>query len=97
MYSIVPLTFHIPGPLREFTGGQGSVQIVCSATTLADALSALWTVYPGLRHRIATEQGEIREHINLFIGDADVRFTGGLTSRISDGSEISIVPSISGG
>ena len=93
----MPLTFHIPGPLREFTEGQSRVEIECSGTTLADALSALWIVYPGLRHRIATEQGEIREHINVFIGDSDIRFTGGLTSRLSEGSDISIVPSISGG
>ena len=64
---------------------------------LADALSALWVLYPGLRDRVATEQGEIREHINIFIGEEDIRFTGGLTSRLSAGSEISIVPAISGG
>jgi len=65
--------------------------------TLADALSALWQVYPGLRDRIATEQGDIRTHINIFVGDNDIRFKGGLTCRISDGAEISIVPNITGG
>jgi molybdopterin converting factor small subunit len=64
---------------------------------LAGALSALWILFPGLRDRIATEQGEIREHINIFIGDEDVRFTGGLSSHIPAGAEISIVPSITGG
>jgi sulfur-carrier protein len=93
----MPVTFQIPGPLREFTAGQSTVEIANSPTNLADALSALWILYPGLRHRVATEQGEIREHINIFIGDENVRFTGGLTSRLSAGSEISIVPAISGG
>jgi molybdopterin converting factor small subunit len=93
----VPLIFHIPGPLREFAEGQSKVEIVHEPATLADALSALWTLYPGLRDRVATEQGEIREHINIFIGEDDVRFTGGLTSPLSAGSEISIVPAISGG
>ena len=83
--------------MREFTGGQSDVEIAISPVTLADALSALWILYPGLRDRVATEQGEIREHINIFIGDDDVRFTGGLSSRISVGAEISIVPAISGG
>ena len=94
---IVPVTFHIPGPLREFTEGHSKIEIANSPATLADALSALWILYPGLRHRIATEQEQIREHINIFIGDEDVRFTGGLTSRLSAGSQISIVPAISGG
>jgi molybdopterin converting factor small subunit len=93
----VAVTFHIPGPLREFTGGHSKVEIGMAPTTLADALSALWILYPGLRDRVATEQGEIREHINIFVGDDDVRFTGGLTTRISVGAEISIVPAISGG
>jgi sulfur-carrier protein len=60
-------------------------------------LSVLWKLHPGLRDRIVTEQGQLREHINIFIGDEDVRYTGGLASRISAGSDISIVPAISGG
>jgi sulfur-carrier protein len=93
----VAIIFHIPASLREFTSGQRDVEIATAPTTLADALSALWLAYPGLRDRVTTEQGEIREHINIFIGDDDVRFTGGLATRIAPGCEISIVPSISGG
>ena len=93
----MPVTFHIPGPLREFTGGHSTVIVEQSPATLAEALSALWKLYPGLRDRIVTEQGQVREHVNIFIGDEDVRYTGGLTSRVSSGSDISIVPAISGG
>jgi len=91
------VTFYIPTPLREFSDGQSKIEIKESPATLAGALSALWILFPALRDRIATEQGEIREHINIFIGEEDVRFTGGLTSRIPAGAEISIVPSITGG
>jgi sulfur-carrier protein len=93
----VPLTFHIPGALRQYTNGHSKVDIENSPITLADALSALWTLYPGLRDRVATEQGQIREHINVFIGEEDVRYTGGLASPVSAGSEIWIVPAITGG
>ncbi len=93
----MPVTFNIPGALREFTGGQSRVEIQGSAATLADALSALWVLYPGVRDRMATEQGEIRQHINVFIGDEDIRYTGGLMSRIAAGAEISILPAVSGG
>jgi molybdopterin converting factor small subunit len=94
---IVPVTVYIPGPLREFSEGQNEVEIGGSPATLADALSALWIIFPGLRDRVATETGEIRQHINIFIGEEDIRFTGGLASRIPAGAEISIVPSITGG
>src|SRR6202022_1744108 len=93
----MPVTFYIPGGLREFTAGHSRVEIEHSPTTLADALSALWTLYPGVRDRIATEQGQVREHINIFIGDENVRYRGGLASPVSAGSEISIVPAVSGG
>jgi molybdopterin converting factor small subunit len=93
----VPLTVYIPEPLRAFCEGQGKIEIEESPATLAGVLAALWIHFPGLRDRIVTEQGDIRQHINIFIGDDDVRFTGGLTSRIPAGAEISIVPSISGG
>jgi molybdopterin synthase sulfur carrier subunit len=93
----MPVTFHIPGALREFTAGRSRVAIEGSPATLADALSTLWTLYPGVRDRVATEQGQVREHINIFIGDENVRYTGGLASRLSAGSEISIVPAVSGG
>jgi molybdopterin converting factor small subunit len=93
----VPVTFHIPGALRQFTGGHSRVEIEQSQDTLADALLALWTLYPGVRDRIATEQGQIREHINIFVGEENIRYTGGLATPIHNQSEISIVPAISGG
>ena len=91
------MTFNIPTPLLEFTEGQSKVVIEDSSATLADALSALWTSHPGLRDRVTTEQGQIRQHINIFIGDKNIQFTGGLMSRVCAESEISIVPAISGG
>ncbi len=93
----MPVTFHIPGTLRQFTEGRGTIEIQQAPATLADALSALWKLYPGVRDRMATEQGQIREHVNLFIGDENVRYTGGLASPIAAGSEIWIIPAISGG
>ena len=89
--------FHIPAALREQTGGRKQLVIERAPLTLADALDALWAICPGLRDRILTEQGQVREHINIFIGEENVRYTGGLTSSVSSGSEISIVPAISGG
>src|SRR5260370_28687564 len=93
----MPVTFHIPGALREFTAGHSRVQIERSPKTLAEALSALWTIYPGVRDRIATEQGQVREHINIFIGDENIRYTGGLASPVPSRSEILIVPAFSVG
>ena len=94
---IVPLTFYIRGPLREFTGGCGKIENAQHPATLADALRLLWDLHPGVRDRISTEQGQIREHINIFIGSEEIRYTGGLASPLPADSEVWIVRSITGG
>ena len=93
----MPVTFLIPGPLRPFAAGKSQIDIEQSPTTLADALEALWKRCPGIRDRVVNEQAQIREHINLFVGNEDVRYTGGLQTPIPNGAEITIIPAISGG
>ena len=74
------IIFHIPGPLREFTSGQSRVEVGSSPATAGEALSVLWMLYPGVRDRVANEQGQIREHINIFVGTENIRYTGGLAT-----------------
>ena len=93
----MPLLFHIPGALREFTAGRSTIKIEYTGGTVYHALTALCALYPGVRDRVLTEQGQVRQHINIFIGNEDVRYTGGLATTVADGSEISIVPAVSGG
>ena len=91
------IIFYIPGPLREFTSGESQVHIGASPETLGEALSALWTIYPGVRDRITTEQGQVREHINIFVGNENTRYTGGLATPVAPEAKISIVAAVSGG
>lgn len=93
----MPITVHIPGPLQPFTGRRDQVEIDPVTATVGGALEALWAQHPGLRDRIANEQGEIRQHVNVFVGTESIRFTGGLATSLSDGAEIFIVPAVSGG
>ncbi|PYV01444.1 MAG: hypothetical protein DMG10_17645 [Acidobacteria bacterium] len=41
--------------------------------------------------------GRSQVELNIFVGKEDVRYTGGLATPIPPGTEISIVPAISGG
>lgn len=91
------MIFHIPAALREFAGGRGSVQIDHGPAMLNEVLAQLWQVYPGLRDRIVTEQGQVRTHINIFVGDENIRYLGGLATRVPADAVISIIPAVSGG
>jgi sulfur-carrier protein len=93
----VPVSFHIPGALREFTGGRAVVEVSIFKGTLSEALTALWMLHPGVRDRVINEQGQLRQHINIFVGNENIRYTGGLATPVAEGSEISIVPAVSGG
>lgn len=91
------VTFMIPGYLRSFTDGHGRVQVQDPIDSVGAALERLWTIYPGVRDRVVTEQGEVRPHVNVFVGNESIRFTGGLETRLAHGAEIWIVPAVSGG
>lgn len=93
----MPLVFHIPGYVREFTGGRSRVVLEVSPATVGEALEALWALHPGVRDGVVTELGEVRPHVNLFVGNESIRFSGGLATPLADGAEISIVPAVSGG
>jgi molybdopterin synthase sulfur carrier subunit len=89
--------FHIPAALREFAGGRSSVEIDYGPAMLNDVLAQLWQLYPGLRDRMVTEQGQVRTHINIFVGDENIRYLGGLATPVPADAVISIIPAVSGG
>jgi molybdopterin synthase sulfur carrier subunit len=64
---------------------------------VAEALAALWQAYPGLRDRVLTEQGEVRQHVNIFVAEENIRDHDGLAVVVKNGAVITIVPAVSGG
>jgi len=49
------------------------VELNVSGSTVAEALETLWQKCPRLRDRILTEQGEVRQHVNIFLGEENIR------------------------
>jgi molybdopterin synthase sulfur carrier subunit len=93
----VPVTVRIPSYLASFAGGRNSLAINGAPATVAEVLEALWKEHPGLRDRIVDEQGAVRQHINIFVGEEAIRFADGLATRVPAEAEIMIVPAVSGG
>ncbi len=46
---------------------------------------------------VLTEQGELRPHVNVFVGAESIRVTGGLATPLGEKAEIWILPAVSGG
>lgn len=90
------VTVYLSGHLKSYTGGETETRIDSNFTSVGNVLDSLWTVYPALRDRILNEQGEIRQHVNIFLGSDDVKRLNGLDTPVKT-SEIHIFNAVSGG
>jgi molybdopterin converting factor small subunit len=93
----MPIEFTIPGPLRPFAANRARVRLDDSASTVAEALEGLWSIHPGLKDRVLTEEGDIRPHVNVFVDADNVRDLEGLATPLPASCEIAILHAVSGG
>jgi adenylyltransferase/sulfurtransferase len=89
------VTIEIPTAFRRFT--DGSPKLDCTAATVAEALDILTSHYPGLSRHVRDDQGQIRQFLNIYLNDEDIRFLGGEDCAVKEGDKVLLVPSIAGG
>jgi molybdopterin converting factor small subunit len=53
--------------------------------------------YPGLKNYILDEQGQLRKHVQIFIGEDFIKDRKGLTDKIEENDEVYIMQALSGG
>ena len=75
---------------------RNQAQVSVSGATVGDALNDLTTQYPELRQHLFNG-GELRNFVNVYLGEEDVRFLGGLETELGTGDSLRIIPSIAGG
>lgn len=92
----MPITIHLSGHLKPFTGGEVEINVPGEYSTVGDVLEAFWKQHIALRDRIINEQGEIRQHVNIFTGGNDVKRLQGLETPIKS-NDIHIFNAVSGG
>lgn len=85
----------IPSPLRSLTGNEG--EVVATGANVRELIKDLEARFPGIEDRLCDESGEIRRFVNVFVGEEDIRFLGGLDTPIEAGAEVSIIPAMAGG
>ena len=85
----------IPTILRSYTGGEKAVS--GDGETLAALLHDLESRHSGLRERLVTADGGLHRFVNVYVNDEDVRFLGGLETKLSDGDSVTVLPAVAGG
>ncbi len=88
---------NITGFLTDFTNGVSSIELQSSPETVQQALAELWGLHVGLRDRVVTEQGQLRQHVNIFLDGENIRRKELLETAVPESGEITILPSVSGG
>jgi molybdopterin synthase sulfur carrier subunit len=84
----------IPTILRTYTDGQKVVP--GQGGTLGELIDDLEANHPGIKERLV-DGGDLRRFVNVYVNDEDVRFTGGLETKLDDGDEVVVLPAVAGG
>ena len=89
------VTVIIPTALRQYAGGQREVDV--DGATIGDVLQRLTTQHADFGKQIFGDDGNLRSFVNVYRNDDDVRYLDGLSTPVSDGDEVCIIPEIAGG
>ncbi len=91
----MPNTIHIPTPLRPFTDKLESVEV--SGATVGELLADLTKRYDGLKKHLYADDGRLRNFVNVYLNDEDIRYLQREKTPVKPGDSLSIVPSVAGG
>ena len=88
-------TILIPTALRQYAGQQSEVSL--QGGTVDDVLQELTSRYPDLRRQLYSDSGKLRNFVNVYLNEDDVRYLQKGSTPVADSDTISIIPAIAGG
>jgi MoaD family protein len=88
-------TIRIPPVLRPSVGGEREVS--AAGGNVREVLEALVSEHPETRDQIFGGEGDLNRYVNVYLNDEDVRFLDGITTTLSDGDVVTVLPAVAGG
>jgi len=85
----------IPTPLRAYTDRKDSV--VVDGATVGELLDRLTVNYATLKKHLYSDDGKLRNFVNVYVNDEDIRYLQHEQTKVSEKDVVSIIPSIAGG
>lgn len=85
-------TVFLPSQLQSYTGGRSRLE--AGGDTVSAVLDTLDDLYPGIRFRVIDEQGRIRKHMRLYLGQERLF---DIARAVNDSDEVLIFGALSGG
>src|SRR5881396_1131370 len=85
----------IPTALRQYAANHDAVEV--EAESVEEALGGLVGRFDQLRRHLYSDDGRLRNFVNVYVNEEDIRYLGRDATTLKQGDTISIVPSIAGG
>lgn len=89
----VELTRH----LKDIFPALKAAPFAIDVATVAQIVTELERIAPGVAFYICDERGRLRQHVNIFIGDDMICDRGKLSDRLEADSRVFIAQALSGG
>ncbi|GCE49414.1 ThiS family protein [Thermosporothrix hazakensis] len=84
------VTLRLPSTLSAYSGGKS--QIFLKAETVQQLLEQLRLHHPAIWECLCTEQGHVREHVQIFVNNELISGARGLHIPLTPGQEVIVLP-----
>ena len=91
----MPVKVIIPTALRQYADDNDTVEF--DGDTVGKVLEQLGRTFPALRPHLFNDDGELRNFVNVFLNDENIRDRDNQATPLQPGDELTIVPAIAGG
>lgn len=88
-------TIVIPTALRQYAGGQDTVEV--SGTNVGEAVASLVEQHPTLKGHLYDANGKLRSFVNFYLNEVDVRSLQKEATPLAATDELLLIPAIAGG
>ncbi|MDR1977027.1 MAG: MoaD/ThiS family protein [Campylobacteraceae bacterium] len=89
------VTILIPTALRQFTDNLSEIEV--EASSVRKSLERLKEAYPDLEKHIFSPDGALRNFVNVYVNEDDIRQKDGIDTALKDKDVVLLIPSIAGG
>jgi len=91
----VSIQVRVPSVLRKHTAGARVVG--AQGPTVAAIIEDLEHQFPGLRDELLASDGQMRQFVNIYVNDEDIRYLDRLSTKVAEGDSVAILPAVAGG
>ena len=89
------VTVMIPSAMRQYADGEDTIEL--AADSVSNVLATLTDTHPQLKTHLLNDDGSLRNFVNVFVNDENIRDMQQDRTPVKDGDEVLIVPAVAGG